>query len=303
MGCRPLQAAAMALLAAAAFAQTAPSGPKFEVASIKPGVRPRDLAASGRTPGMKVDGARVDIVSLNLRALILDAYRIESYQLTGPDWMVTTPFDIQAKIPEGVTTDQVPAMLQALLAERFGLAVRHEPRQEPLYALVAGKVAGKDGPKLKPSPPGAATSGQPFPNRRAGRILLSLVQTDHGFLTYSMVDGKMLFEADTITMPELAAMLMHYVEIPVVDQTGLTGFYQITLPVPRGPNAAAGRGPRGAAGTETGERPANPADAASEPSGASIFASVEKLGLRLERRTAPIDHLIVEHVEKTPTEN
>ncbi len=79
---------------------------------------------------MVLDGAHVDIRLMSLRDLIILAYRIKPYQLPGtPDWMKTEVFDIVATIPQGVTSAAVPEMLQALLAERFGLRIHRESRR------------------------------------------------------------------------------------------------------------------------------------------------------------------------------
>src|ERR1039458_5970133 len=88
----------------------------------------------------------------SLKRLILTAYKLKPYQVSGPDWMDSVRFDILSKIPEGGTKDQVPEMLQALLAERFKLTAHRETKEQPVYGL----VVGKDGPKLKPSVPDAA---------------------------------------------------------------------------------------------------------------------------------------------------
>jgi uncharacterized protein (TIGR03435 family) len=108
----------------------------------------------------------------------------------------------------------------------------------------------------------------------------------------SLFNGRKVFDAPRITMPELARMLMPYVEDPVIDMTGLKGVWQVVdLEVPREvslPGMLAGLGV--------------PVPA-SDPEGVSIFASVQKLGLLLDHRKAPVEHLVVDHAEKVPTEN
>jgi uncharacterized protein (TIGR03435 family) len=95
--------------------------------------------------GSGLDGGRVDISSLSLESLITRAYGVESYQIAGPEWLSDAKFDIAATIPEGVGKDQIPGMLRSLLEERFKLAVHHETRPLPVYAL----GVAKGGPKLK----------------------------------------------------------------------------------------------------------------------------------------------------------
>ena len=143
--------AVFGLWAAAGFGQVAPVPLAFEVASVKPSA-PLDMAAlrAGTAHlGTRVDAARVDIGTISLFRLICTAYRLRPYQVTGPDWMKTTMFDIQAKIPEGASVDMIPEMLQTLLVERFGLKVRRDSKEQPVYAL----VVGPGGPKMKESAP------------------------------------------------------------------------------------------------------------------------------------------------------
>ena len=82
---------------------------------------------------------------MSLYGLILTAYRLEDYQLTGPDWMIMDTFDILANMPESATKEQLPEFLQAMLAERFGLVVRRESKEQSIYAL----TVGKGGPSLR----------------------------------------------------------------------------------------------------------------------------------------------------------
>jgi uncharacterized protein (TIGR03435 family) len=201
---------------------------------------------------------------------------------------------IQAKLPDGATKDQVPAMLQALLAERFKLVVRREFKEETVYAL----LAGKDGPKLQEAAPDAPTSDKPFPNGFGGRSLVGVQESADGPRTFSMLKGVMLFEAEKITMPDLALTLMPYVDnTPVVDMTGLKGAYRIALQVPGNSVRFGARNGMGPA-AEAGGTPAEASDLSS-----SILASVQNLGLKLERRKAPVERIVVEHLEKVPTEN
>ena len=292
--------AALLFLAGALYGQTPSAALKFEVASVKASPDPAVMMAAGQRPGRGagIDAARVDLKFMSLSALITMAYKIDADQLSGPDWMNTQRFDILANIPEGATKEQVPEMLQALLAERFKLVVRREPREEAVYAL----LIGKDGPKLKEASPGDHTAERTFPNGAGGRLMLYIA--DHGangWQTYSRLNGSMVFDADRITMPEFAAVLKKQVDLPVVDMTGLPGAYEVLMPVTNGPNGRAlggGGGRAGGAGV-IGDAPAQ----ASDPSGVNIFKSVEKLGLALEKHKAAIEHLVVEHVEKTPTDN
>jgi uncharacterized protein (TIGR03435 family) len=296
---RPLTAiAGTALIMSAVFGQTAATGPAFEVASIKAStMTPSEAINAGHTVGMKVDGARLDIGLGSLTFLIATAYRLEVTRISGPDWMAGQRFDIQAKIPDGANKERVPEMLQALLAERFKLAAHREQKEQQVYALVVDKA----GPKLQESAPGAGASGKPFPHGNDGRKLLTLIDGPDGLETVSLLNGVTIFEAEKISLPELALFLRRYADLPVIDMTGLRGTYQVSMNIPDRPisRRPGGRGPNAPA---AGDAP-GPADNASDPGGVSIFASVKKIGLNLEKRKAPLDYLIVDHVEKTPTEN
>ena len=76
--------------------------------------------------GMKIDAGRVDIGYVSLRDLVTLAYEVKRFQVTAPDWMAAQRFDVLAKMPEGGTKEQVPAMLRALLEDRFKLVAHRE---------------------------------------------------------------------------------------------------------------------------------------------------------------------------------
>src|ERR1051326_2194215 len=135
------------LFAITCLAQTAPT---FEVASIKLGLSAPEARSVGKRPGFKIDAARVEITSTPLVRLIQYAYRLQPYQLQGQDRLPASFFDIIAKVPDGASLDQVPEMLQSLLADRFKLVVRRQTANRPVYAL----VVSEGGSKLKDAPSG-----------------------------------------------------------------------------------------------------------------------------------------------------
>jgi uncharacterized protein (TIGR03435 family) len=304
--------AGLLLAAGAALGQTPAAEPAFEVASIKPAAPVgRGQLLSGQVHvGMNVDAARVDIGSMSLADLIRVAYRVKPYQVSGPDWMASERFDVLAKLPEGASRGQVPEMLQALLADRFKLTVHRESKEHAVYAL----VVGKNGPKLKESAPDAdAPAGDGSPaaldvrvSGRGENAQVSISGGPIGTAHMSMgPNGTMRLEAPKMNMAALADTLSRFFDRPVVDLTELKGSYQVALDLSMedlrnaartigimGPGMGAGRG---------GAQP--PADAASDPAGLSIFAAVQQLGLKLEPRKVPLDLIVVDHLEKTPTEN
>lgn len=277
---------ALPLAALALNAQTA----AFEVASIKPAVDPGRVpmfCLTPCTPGerLSVVGSRVDIRFMSLYSLILTAYRIKPYQLSGADSVKNSPrFDIMAKIPDAVSKDRVPEMLQALLAERFKLSIHRESREQPVYAL----VVGKNGSKLKESTADADTV---LPDIPGGRGLYTpqgeARMEPNGELVvtggpYGPVRGDRLLK---VTMPALAELLSgQHLDRPVIDMTNLKGNYQVAWEGPAPPPP----GSQGFVPFDLGE---------------AIIAALEKAGLKLEKSKAPIETIVVDHLETAPTEN
>jgi uncharacterized protein (TIGR03435 family) len=197
----------MIFAALVAFGQTPPA---FEVASVKPNT---SGSGSSRTSGTT---GQITITNRSLKELIKMAYSVQDFQISAPDWLGSAKFDIVAKIPAGAPKDQRPAMMQALLAERFHLAVHRESKEMPAYAL----VLAKSGPKLQQVEPGG-TSMNDNEDNNSRRIA-----------------------AERASMAVLAETLARIVEHPVVDHTGLQGVYSLKLqytpdnPKSDGPDAA-----------------------------------------------------------------
>ncbi len=290
----------------------------FEVATIKPAppITPAMVQAGKIHAGLSVDGTRVDIGFLTLADMIAAAYKVKPHQVSGPNWMAAERWDILAKMPEGATKDDLPQMLQGLLAERFKLTIRKESREQSVYAL----VVAKGGPKLKESaaeekPP--ETTGQSM-TLGSGNNQIKMGQTRDGMVVsgggmagnmkMTMQSGGMRMEATKMAMPVFTEMIARFVDRPIVDETGLKGNYDVALElsmedlmaVARAAGMATGAGMPAAAGVPPGANA--PGAAASEPSG-SIFTSIQNLGLKLEGKKTPVETIVVEHLEKAPTEN
>ena len=318
--------ATLALIATGASGQTPapPAKLAFEVASIKPAgpLDPMAIAQGKTRVGMTVDGAICNIGSLSLRDLIRTAYEVKDYQISGAESlgapMEAQRFNIQATLPEGTNEKQVPQMLQSLLAERFGLVVHRETKDQPIYAL----VVAKGGPKLKPSEPDTPAATAPEepkkdepkknetvfgqgPNqvRMSGNIAdgrgMTVKGGPMGQMHMTMADGKMHMEAEKMTMANLAEIATTFVGRPVMDMTELKGNYQVALDLSLGELMNVARN----AGVPVPAAPGGNSPEASEPSGSAIFASVQQMGLKLEQRKAPLPFIVIDHVEKTPTEN
>src|SRR6185437_5600627 len=111
-------AGCIALLSGIASAQDA-APPSFEAVSVKPAAPRLNGAVVTRGGPGTPDPGLLDYRNVNLKYIIQVAYDIEPDQVSGPDWLSTDRFDVQARIAEGASKEQFRAMLQNLLAERF----------------------------------------------------------------------------------------------------------------------------------------------------------------------------------------
>jgi uncharacterized protein (TIGR03435 family) len=205
----------------------APANPRFEVASI----RPSQPTGTDRVDiGVHRDGAQMRIVSLPMRDYIARAYRVKLYQVTGPDWLTSERFDVNAKLPEGSTQEQIPEMLQSLLEERFQIKLHREKKELPVYALSVGKPPLK----IQESAPDPAVVAAPKGTANVtatGSAEGVSVDLGNGSY-YTFNNGK--FEVKKVTMDMLARQLERYVDRPILDMTDLGGIYDLTFAVTPG---------------------------------------------------------------------
>jgi len=206
------------------------AGPEFEVATIKLAQPITAQAMAGKLRvGIKLDAGRLDAGSMSLEDLIRYAYRVKQFQVSGPAWISGDRFDVVATLPQGASTEQAPEMMQALLAERFHLAVHRDTKEQSVYAL----VVGKNGPKLKEAP----ADSEPTPGGGTGNQI-RLGQDGKGAVVTGALggairmtpgrDGNLRMEASKLTLPAFAEMLSRFVDKPVVDMTELKGAYQVS---------------------------------------------------------------------------
>lgn len=286
---------AMALLGSAAmvFAQNAPR-PEFEVATIRP---TGDVTQGQVAAGVHIDGAQVRWAALTLKDYIGAAYRVRVYQITGPDWIGSERFNIAATLPPGSTPDQIPDMMQALLAERFGLKLRREKKEFSVYAL---EVA-KDGLKMKEAAPDPAEANA---DPRAGVTVTGAGSAQGVSVNLgrgsSYTFGNNRFDAKKLTMQTLAGNLERFVDRPIVDTTNLTGAYDFALDVTPEDYQNMLIHAAVAAGVVLPPQALRLLDVGPP---ASLFEALQKLGLRLDARKAPLDFFVVEEARKTPTDN
>jgi uncharacterized protein (TIGR03435 family) len=245
--------AAIVFVVIGAYGQAPPA---FEVASV----RQNRSGSRDRSMDISRGGERFTATNVPFGALVLMAYNITVRQLSGPGEFLSDRYDVAAKAEHPVSRDEMLRMLQALLADRFKLVIRHETKEVPVYAL----TIGKGGPKLHQSEPPESEGGGVLRNpfRAGGEEPRS---------------GRLIFKAES--MPDFAWALSRMAGIGdrvVVDRTGLKGNYDFELTF--------------------GRDVAPPGGDAAEP---SVFIAVqEQLGLKLESTKAPVEFLTIDHVER-----
>jgi|SRR3984957_8586156 hypothetical protein len=213
--------------------------------------------------GLHLDGSQVSFKFFSLDEYIVVAYRVKRYQISSPDWMVSERFDITAKLPSGGSAKDVAIMLQALLEDRF--QVQNDRR-------------GFD----------AATTSRP------GGITVDY--GDGAYFTFA--DNKI--EGRKMTAANLAPMLSAFMDRPVVDMTNLKGNYDFVLELSPEDFRAMGIRSAISAGVALPPQAIQMAEAAS---GDSLSNAMQKLGLKLESRKAPLEVIVIDHAEKTPSDN
>jgi uncharacterized protein (TIGR03435 family) len=257
----PLTACAVLVLPILAQPQT-PAAPAFEVASVKPSTQPYMQLFAERS------GGRIKWTT-DLRYFIGYAYHLPLSRLAGQIPGSESIYEVIANTDAASTDDQVRAMFQTLLAERFKLAVHREAKETDGYSLKTGKgslkiVEAKDGaaPPAMPSWMGKDVAEASLD----GRVVSTLPSV--GVVT---VTGR------RVTMTQLAGALERSLGGFVTDDTGLTAKYYL------GFKYAQENHP--------------------EVDLPTIFPALQELGLKLERRKGPVEVLVVDHVETMPTGN
>ena len=247
----------------------------FEVASVKPSKSTGGRVTMTGGPGSS-DPGRISYTNITLRRVLLTAYDAKNYQLPGPEWLDTARFDITAKIPEGATKEQFQAMLRDLLATRFKMTIHRESKELPIYAL----VVAKNGSKIKPKPQDGASTGDEQVagvQKDEGKDGFPVLSLPTAGLVIETRNGRARVTAKDVPLAKFADLLSGQVGRPVFNMTGLEGDYSFALYFT----------------PESGD--------SSEP---FLFAAIqEQLGLKLEARKGPVELLVIDHIERIPTEN
>jgi uncharacterized protein (TIGR03435 family) len=228
----------------------------FDAVSIKRS--PAD--ATGNSIQNLPDGTFV-LRNGTIRSILLGASPVAVREIEGyPAWVDRDRYDITAKPPAGATRQQRAEMMRRMFAERMKLKAHIEERERNVFALVVARSDGRLGPQLKPS---TIVCGGPDALCGASFGAASIV-------------------SERIRIVDVLPFFSNQVGRPVIDRTGLTGFYALTLrwAPPRAPNADA------------------PIDDAPE----FLTAIQEQLGLKVQPETMKMPVFIVDSIER-PSEN
>jgi uncharacterized protein (TIGR03435 family) len=254
-----------------------------------------------------MDAGRIDFVCISLKQLLLEAFAIPTGLLLAPDWTETDAFDISAKLPNGATHEQLPEMFQSLLEDRFGLTFHRGAKEGTVNAL----VVAKGGLKVRPAAPDsaqpawvsvAAAAKAPYSYGRGARQISPGVfqSSSMGFVRRSDTGGPggiIHYEAPSISSEGLAALARFAgigmdPAVGIVDMTGLKGRYQVNLDVSMTEVVAA-----------IVSAPRNDPAFMQGVWLNMVEDGLKKLGLQLEPRKAPVETIVVDRLEKTPTPN
>lgn len=295
---------------------------RFEVASIRQGERTRQEGAG--SPVLKVLPDRVEITNTPLRTLVRLAFDTKDYTSAWPDSLNPRIderlFDVRATLSPGTTRDQVPAMLQALLQERFGLVSHIETRNVAVYELVVPsgghrlrEVEAID-EMARAFPTDGPLSRRVIADNTATPVLTESIRADNPQRIVAALDGihvltpRTYYVTDSnngitklvatrMTIDELIGTLSSRADRPVLDKTGLRGLYQFTMELPPMTSTLRVMANAGITTNRNGE----PLD--NGPVAVSVHRAVESVGLKLEARRAPVEVMVITSIQQAPTEN
>ena len=259
----------------------------FDVASVRSNPSRTD------SRGIRVQPGRLSIIGLTVREIVAYAYGIPnplrfSRISGGPKWLNDDRFDVVAKANGDASTDQLRAMLRALLADRFRMVARNTIAEMPIYALRLSRNDGALGPRLRRTPDIdcvrfiADRGGVPPPLPRDPKdVPTCVIRAEPGLI---VARSRTMLDLTTVAFPRVVE------DRVVVDRTGLKGNYDVLVEwtPDRPPFAAATDVPPGL--------PVPPPPIAGGP---SIFTALqEQLGLKLQSERGPVDVLLIDRVER-----
>lgn len=236
---------------------------EFDVASIRPSSTLQGKGLPSLREDVSTTPDGVLMRNVTVTTAIRWAYKLNSFEIAGPSDLGDKRYDITAKAASAVSEDQIRLMLRSLLAERFKLQFHRQARDLAGYAIVKGKGE----PKLTPVEGGGEGS---------------------------MTGAGMVFDARKMPLSRLADIVSGVLRAPVQDATSLPGNYDFKLDL------------RPYVAQRAAETPAVGRDAPGMQEALVDLATVaieDELGLKLESRKVRLDVLVVDQVEKSPSEN
>jgi uncharacterized protein (TIGR03435 family) len=216
--------------------------PKFVSSSITPDRS--DLMRLRCEVQYRPEPVRLTMNNVTLKFCLQQAYALTQHQVFGPGWIKSDRYDIAAQLPPDSPKEQVWLALQSLLDEHFKLSLRHETKVMRIYAL----TVAKGGHKLVPAKPARQKNSETAsPEENGGTVNM-----------------------DRVTMKQLCETLSRSMDRQVIDQTGITGEFEIHLKYP-----------------------------GSSRTGLGIFTAMQRqLGLKLEPRNESVEILIVTNAKR-----
>ena len=257
---RPLLAALLATTLSVTRGQP-PAAPAFEAATIKSST-PGKIGG-----GLNLSPARIRIVNSSLKFCVQMAWDVKEFQVSGgPRWADTDRYDIDAVAASPFQKGEFRTMLQALVADRFGLVIHRETQDKAGYVL----IKARNGPKLPPP-------------------------TEDPDIMFSRTpSGDTILKATSASMSQLAEALSSRLNTTVVDRTGIEGRFDVSMQWTPDPTSEPLISKSGM------PVPPPPPDAVPGP---SIFTALqEKLGLKLEARKVPVEVIVIDQAHR-PSDN
>jgi len=261
--------------------------PQFEVTAIKPAA---PELSGDFVLGLNAAGAQVHIAWASILDLVNMAYRVKRYQISGPPGFAADHFTVDAKIPDGLTLRQVPEMLQSMLDVRFGMKSHWEKKELPVYTL----GLSRPDPNLKEV---AAPDDQlsfPIGNINGGRSIIDF--GSGGTFTF----GDNMLDAKKLNLDQFTEWFSNFLDRPVLNNTGLKGYYDFQMKLtPRDFQTMWLWAVIAGGGTVPPQALGSPDALALE----SLPNALKNLGFKLERGKGLVDVLVIDSVQRKPTEN
>jgi uncharacterized protein (TIGR03435 family) len=298
------------ILSTPVVAQNSAAERRFEVASVKPSLSPFEAGRAaaraeinGQPVAMPIMGIRTQPggrfqAGSSLKQLIAHAYDVKDYQIDGgPPWLAADYFEVNASAGGEATAAEIRVMLRALLAERFALRLHTATREAPTHVLTVARPDGQLGPRLTRTTPECLKQ---IEDRKTGGAEPPLVRPDlrAGFPTRPTCGQTMMMGRSTgasawlfsgVELTSLVSNLSDELSAPVSDQTGLKGLFDYSLEYLT---------ERSFAGRPIGLDP----NSADTPPPTLVPALQQQLGLKLEKKVAPMPVIVVDAAER-PTPN